>query len=118
MANQASADNTAQNNATADELAPEKSLLEVTLEGAIALTKGNGNIDQANIQFNALLKQIETDSPNAAPLLNRLWKEYVSAQRSATFFESLSDAEKDLSDKMSESTIQLQRNYMRLIQEQ
>lgn len=97
---------------------PKKSLLEVALEGAIALAKDGKNTEQANTQFEALLAQLESESPTAVPLLKQLWKEYVSAQRSATFFESLSDAEKDLSDKMSASTIQLKRNYMRLIQEQ
>lgn len=95
-----------------------KSLLEVTLEGAIALAKDNNNYPQATTQFEALLTQVESEHSDIAPLLKTLWKEYISAQRSATFWQSLSDAEKDLSEKMSESNIQLKQNYMRLIQEQ
>jgi hypothetical protein len=95
-----------------------KSLLEVTLEGAIALAKDNNNYPQATTQFEALLAQIESTHPEVSPLLKTLWREYISAQRSATFWQSLSDAEKDLSEKMSESNIQLKQNYMRLIQEQ
>ncbi|MEM8502385.1 MAG: hypothetical protein AAF716_04455 [Cyanobacteria bacterium P01_D01_bin.1] len=95
-----------------------KSLLEVTLEGAIALAKDNNNYPQATAQFEALLTQVESEHSDIAPLLKTLWKEYISAQRSATFWQSLSDAEKDLSEKMSESNIQLKQNYMRLIQEQ
>ena len=95
-----------------------KSLLEITLAGAIALTKGNPNREQANEQFAAVLKQERTENAAVAPLLETLWREYTSAQRSATFWQSLSDAEKDLSDKMSETNIQLKQNYMRLIQEQ
>ena len=95
-----------------------KSLLETALAGAIALTKNAQNLDAANEQFTAVLNQVKVDSPEVAPLLQLLWSEYTSAQRSSTFYESLSDAEKGLSDKMSESNIQLQRNYMRLVQEQ
>ncbi|MEL6776745.1 MAG: hypothetical protein AAFO06_05765 [Cyanobacteria bacterium J06597_16] len=94
------------------------SLLEVTLSGAIALIKDGRNYEQATVQFEALLTQVSKESPAVAPLLKTLWKEYVSGQRSASFYESLSDAEKDLSDKMAKSNIQLKQNYMRLIQEQ
>ena len=95
-----------------------KSLLEVTLEGAIALAKESGNYSQASTQFEALVAQIELEHSDIAPLLRTLWQEYLSAQRSATFWQNMSDAEKDLSEKMSESNIQLKQNYMRLIQEQ
>lgn len=94
------------------------SLLEVSLSGAIALAKDAKNYEQANVQFEALLAQVSAESPTVAPLLQQLWKEYVGVQRSATFYESLSDAEKDLSDRMAKSNIQLQQNYMRLVQEQ
>ena len=98
--------------------APSKSLLEVTLAGAIALAKDGKNYDAATEQFSAIASQVENDSPDAAILLKQLWEEYVSVQRSATFYESLSDAEAGLSEKMAQSNIQLKQNYMRLIQEQ
>ena len=96
----------------------EQSLSEVTLAGAIALAKSGQNYDQANAQFEALSKQLEADSPEASKLLQQLWKEYIAVQRSAVFYESLSDAEAHLSEKMAESNVQLKRNYMRLVQEQ
>ena len=108
-------------NGKSDQKASEetsKSLLEVTLDGAIALAKESGNYRQATTQFEALLAQLDSDHSAIVPLLNTLWKEYLSARRSAAFWQSMSDAEKDLSDKMSESNIQLKQNYMRLIQEQ
>lgn len=94
------------------------SLLAVALSGAITLAKDAKNYKQANAQFDALLAQVSADSPSVAPLLKQLWKEYMSVQRSATFYENLSDAEKDLSDQMVKSNIRLQQNYMRLVQEQ
>jgi len=97
---------------------PQKGLLAIALEGAIALAKEGNTMPQATEQFNALLQQVERDSPTVTPLLQKLWDEYLSAQRSATFWQSLSDAEKELSDKMSATTVQLKQNYMRLVQEQ
>ncbi|MEM6449859.1 MAG: hypothetical protein AAF703_06055 [Cyanobacteria bacterium P01_D01_bin.105] len=94
-----------------------QSMAEVALAGAIALTKSK-NYEQANQQFEALTAQLEADSPDASKLLKQLWKEYVAMQRSALFYERLSDAEAGLSEKMAENNIQLKRNYMRLIQEQ
>lgn len=95
-----------------------KSLVEVTLSGAIALAQCGKSYDQAAEQFAAVVAQVESDSPEAAKLLQQLWKEYISVQRSAVFYEGLSNAEAGLSEKMAESNIQLQQNYMRLIQEQ
>ncbi|MEO1621568.1 MAG: hypothetical protein AAFU53_11125 [Cyanobacteria bacterium J06632_3] len=107
---------TVENNTAATE--PKKGLMEVTLDGAIALSKERSTLPQATEQFNALMEQVNSEAPSVAPLLKQLWSEYVAAQRSAAFYERLSDAEKELSDKLSESTVQLKRNYMRLIQEQ
>ena len=100
-----------------EEKETEKSLIEASLAGAIALAKDN-NTQSADEQFKAIFKQVQTESPTAAKLLRQLWQEYVSVQRSARFWESMSDAEKELSDKMTENNVQLQRNYMRLVQEQ
>ncbi len=97
---------------------PKKSLLEVTLAGAIALSKDAINHAQANEQFEAMLAQIQNESPTAALLLKQLWAEYLAAQRSATFYEGLSGAEAGLSEKMVKGNIQLKQNYLRLIQEQ
>jgi len=102
----------------ASESAPAKSLLEVTMAGAIALAKDSDSYDQATEQFEALLSQIEADNPTATPLLRQLWKEFISGRRAAAFWETMSDAERGLSEKMTASTIQLKQNYMRLIQEQ
>ncbi len=105
-----------QNSATSEPA--EKSLLEVAMSGAIALAKDGKNYGQATEQFEALLSQMKSESPMAVTLLKQLWKEYIAVQRSAMFYESLSDAEAGLSEKMAQSNIQLKQNYMRLIQEQ
>jgi hypothetical protein len=101
-----------------DQTPSPKSLLEVTLSGAIALARSGKNYDQAAEQFAAIVAHLEKDAPEATVLLKQLWSEYISVQRSALFYEGLSSAEAGLSEKMAESNIQLQQNYMRLIQEQ
>lgn len=103
--------------ASSGEKEAEKSLIETSLSSAIALTKDN-NLQSASDQFEAIVTQVSAESPTAAKLLRQLWQEYTSAQRSAFFWENMSDAEKDLSDKMTQNNVQLQRNYMRLVQEQ
>jgi len=100
------------------ESASAKNLMEVMMAGAIALAKDSDSYDQATEQFEALLGQIEADNPTATPLLRQLWKEFIAGRRSAAFWETMSDAERGLSEKMAASTIQLKQNYMRLIQEQ
>ena len=95
-----------------------QNIWEVALSGAIALAKNGKNYGQASSQFEAIAAQVAVESPEASQLLKQLWKEYISVQRSAVFYESLSEAEAGLSEKMAESTIQLKRNYMRLVQEQ
>ncbi len=90
----------------------------MSLAGAIALAKDGKNLPSATEQFEAILEQVQAESATGATLLRQLWQEYVSIQRSATFWENMSDAEKELSEKMAESNVQLQRNYMRLVQEQ
>jgi hypothetical protein len=92
--------------------------LETQLAEAIALVHSQQNYEQANDSFASLLARIETESPTTAPLIKRIWEEFVRAHRSATFYESLSDAEAGLADKMAKNSIQLKQNYLRLVQEQ
>lgn len=96
----------------------DQSLLEVALSGAIALAKEGKAYSRAEQQFQSVKAQVQKESEEAAKLLQQMWSEYISAQRASTFWESMSDAEKDLSDKMAQSNVQLKRNYMRLMQEQ
>lgn len=62
----------------------------------------------------------ETLSGDAATteVLATLWKELLAVRRSATFWQQISNVEKAMSEKLADSHIQLQQNYMRLVQEQ
>ena len=88
------------------------------LQACLALTPDIAQHAKAKEQFAALKAQLATDSPVAAELLELVWNEVIAARRSATFWEQISDAEKNMSDKVGESLLNLQQNHLRLIQEQ
>jgi hypothetical protein len=88
------------------------------LQTAIDLAQALDQHSQAQAAFQELMADIEVQNPLVASLLERLWKEYLSSQRSSLFWEQLSTVEKQLSDKLTESHLQLKQNYLRLMQEQ
>jgi hypothetical protein len=88
------------------------------LQTAIDLAQTLDQHSQAQIAFQELVEDMNNQSPLLAVLLQRLWKEYLSSQRSSLFWEQLSTMEKQLSDQLTESHLQLKQNYLRLIQEQ
>jgi hypothetical protein len=92
--------------------------LSSRLQAAISLAQQVQQHPEAHQTFQAIADDVRRESPLAAELLQQLWKEYISSQRSSQFWEQLSQVEKNLSDRMSESHIQLKQNYLRLVQEQ
>lgn len=64
------------------------------------------------------LQKTLTNEISKDAMLEILWKELLAARRSALFWEQISDSEKEISDRMAQSHLQLQQNYLRLIQEQ
>ena len=92
--------------------------LSSRLQTAIGLAQTVQQHPEAHQAFQDMLGELETQSPEAAALLAQLWKEYISSKRSSLFWEQLSEVEKNLSDRLSESHMQLKQNYLRLMQEQ
>ncbi|MGB3308806.1 MAG: hypothetical protein WBG32_10080 [Nodosilinea sp.] len=92
--------------------------LSSRLQSAIGLAQQVQQHPEAHQAFQDLLTDLKTQSPETADLLSQLWQEYISAKRSSLFWEQLSEVEKNLSDRMSESHMQLKQNYLRLMQEQ
>lgn len=88
------------------------------LESAIALARDVGTQTEAHTAFSDLYEDIRVDNPQMAMMLKMLWREYVTTQRSAAFWQELCQVEKHLSERITESHIQLRQNYLRLIQEQ
>lgn len=88
------------------------------LEAAIKLAQDSETHQQSHAAFNELLESVRDENPQAAAMLRRLWQEYVTTQRSAIFWQELCQVEKHLSERITESHIQLRQNYLRLTQEQ
>ncbi|NEP16361.1 MAG: hypothetical protein F6J97_05575 [Leptolyngbya sp. SIO4C1] len=91
---------------------------KIALKSAIALTQDLKTHPDANEHFEELYQELANENEQMADLLKLLWDDYIAAQRSAAFWQGMSDAEKGLADQVTQSNLQLQRNYMRLMQEQ
>ncbi|WP_421655938.1 hypothetical protein [Leptothermofonsia sp. ETS-13] len=66
----------------------------------------------------AQLSDSLSSNPIATELLAALWNEVLAARRSAAFWQQFRDVEKEMSDKLAKSHLQLRQNYLRLMQEQ
>jgi hypothetical protein len=88
------------------------------LQTAIDLAQTLDGHSQAQKAFQDLVTEVDGQNPLVATLLRHLWKEYLASQRSSLFWEQLSTVEKQLSDQLTASHLQLKQNYLRLIQEQ
>lgn len=73
---------------------------------------------QANQIFEALRHQLDADNPELAEMIQILWRELISARRSAAFWQELCQVEKHLSERISENHMQLKQSYQRLIQKE
>lgn len=75
------------------------------------------NQHQAAIAQFAQLRAAIVQDEAAKALIDTLWAEILAARRSSAFWEQMSDAEKDVSDRLVQNHVQLQQNYLRLMQE-
>ncbi len=57
-------------------------------------------------------------APATTEVIDTLWNELLRARRSNAFWEQISDAEKEMGDRLAQDNIRLQQNYLRLMQEQ
>ena len=92
--------------------------LSSRLQAAIDLAQQVQQHPEANQAFQSLLDDLKAEDSSTADLLEQLWTAYIGSRRSSQFWEQISQVEKNLSDRMSESHIQLKQNYLRLVQEQ
>lgn len=91
-----------------------------TLREAIKLSQSSEiqTQQQAHQLFEALHDQLDADNPELVEMICILWREVVSARRSASFWQELCQVEKHLSERISENHMQLKQNYQRLIQKE
>lgn len=86
------------------------------LRECLVLAQDPTQHQDANQSFDVLRASIS--EPLATELLSVLWKEVLSARRSAAFWQQISDVEKEMSERLAQNHFQLQQNYLRLMQEQ
>lgn len=89
-----------------------------TLETAMKLARDVTTQQEAHSRFNDLYEDLRSENPQVATMMQMLWREYVAAQRSVTFWQELCQVEKHLSERITENHLQLRQNYLRLMQEQ
>ena len=88
------------------------------LQSALDLAQSVENHREASRVIQGIVADLEGQSPEAVALFQQLWQAYISSQRSSQFWQQISEAEKNLSDRLSASHVQLKQNYLRLVQEQ
>lgn len=66
----------------------------------------------------AQLRQAVSQDVATQSLIDLLWNEVLASRRSGAFWQQMSDVEKDMSEQIAQSHLQLQQNYLRLVQEQ
>lgn len=86
------------------------------LQECLSLARDPAQHDAAKQSLAQLLSEVD---PAAAPdIIDTLWNELLTARRSTVFWEQISDAEKEMGDRLAQDNIRLQQNYLRLMQEQ
>ncbi len=87
------------------------------LQSCLALSRNPTQQDEARQIMTQLLSEIEPDTA-ATAIIDALWNELLAARRATAFWEQISDAEKEIGDRLAQDHIRLQQNYLRLMQEQ
>jgi hypothetical protein len=87
------------------------------LQTCLLLAQDPATQQNARQSFAELKAELDI-SPSLNEMLEMLWREVLAARRSATFWQEISDLEKQMTEQMTQNHIQLQQNYLRLIQEQ
>ncbi len=90
----------------------ETAKLQECLELARDITQHQAAI----AQFTQLRDSIVHDDA-AKALIDGIWAEVLAARRSSAFWQQMSDVEKDVSERLAQNHVQLQQNYLRLMQE-
>lgn len=87
------------------------------LKDCLSLAHNLAQQETAREAMAQLLGDIELN-PAAVEVIEALWHELLTARRSTAFWEQISDAEKEMGDRLTQDNIRLQQNYLRLMQEQ
>ncbi|BAU13109.1 hypothetical protein LEP3755_36460 [Leptolyngbya sp. NIES-3755] len=86
------------------------------LQQCLELAREINQHQEAIAQFTQLRDSIVQDE-SAKSLIDGIWAEVLAARRSSAFWQQMSDVEKDVSERLAQNHVQLQQNYLRLMQE-
>lgn len=86
------------------------------LQQCLELARDINQHQAAIAQFTELRNSIVQDEA-AKALIDGIWAEVLAARRSSAFWQQMSDVEKDVSERLAQNHVQLQQNYLRLMQE-
>lgn len=86
------------------------------LQHCLELARDIHQHQAAIAQFTQLRDSIVQDEA-AKALIDGIWAEVLAARRSSAFWQQMSDVEKDVSERLAQNHVQLQQNYLRLMQE-
>ncbi len=87
------------------------------LKDCLLLAQNPAQHETARQAMTQLLSEIAPDTA-AIEVIDAIWQELLTARRSTAFWEQISDAEKEMGDRLTQDNIRLQQNYLRLMQEQ
>ncbi|XHX76607.1 MAG: hypothetical protein RBJ76_19520 [Stenomitos frigidus ULC029] len=87
------------------------------LKDCLSLAQNPTQQETARQTMAQLLGELAPDTATAE-VIDALWQELLTARRSTAFWEQISDAEKEMGDRLAQDNIRLQQNYLRLMQEQ
>ncbi len=97
-------------------MTPLTSAQNSQLQHCLELAREITEHQEAIAQFTQLRDSIVQDEATKA-LIDGIWAEVLAARRSAAFWQQMSDVEKDVSERLAQNHVQLQQNYLRLMQE-
>lgn len=86
------------------------------LRACLELAQDARQHERAQLEFSQLLESVESE-PATTELLRLLWTELLAARRSSMFWQEISDVEKEMGERLAQTHVQLQQNYLRLMQE-
>lgn len=90
---------------------------QTQLQNCLAIARDPAQQKVARQAMTQLLSDLDLTAP-ATDVIDVIWNELLTAQRSNVFWEQISDAEKEMGDRLTQDNIRLQQNYLRLMQEQ
>ncbi len=88
------------------------------LHSCLSLTQNVATHGEAEERYSQLRDRLFAEDPDAAIVMDAMWKEILASRRSAFFWEEMCNVEQKLTERMAESHVQLRQNYLRLVQEQ